>query len=394
MSCLPPPATATRGGAGRERAASAVADPLSAGKVSVIIPAFNAARYLPACIESVFAQTYRDTEVIVVDDGSTDNTPQVLDRYPTIKVVSKENGGTASAINSGIGAMTGDWFKAVGADDVIYPNCLADLIRANAALGPNSRVIPAMSVRIVYTDGTEWMSGYDYNHMTTFEQGVRQMDHWIAGNAESVFHKSVFKRVGTLNTSLRFAEDYDHSLRLLLIHKYRFWHIPRPVYEYRIRHASQSSVSPQLRQDAMDSVRKSILDMLPADERSKYLSALARYRRNKEFARGVFDFVNRSLVPPDSASYASPARLAASRLIRSSPRIHELYRGALSARRAGSMRYLAGWMWAARHPDHWLVSRCRSLHPNSLNEVTPFFWAKSPDARVACPSRSPKWERP
>lgn len=361
----------------------------SAGKVSVVIPAFNASKYLQACIESVLAQTYRDTEVIVVDDGSTDNTLQVLDAYPTVKVVSKENGGTASAINAGIAAMTGDWFKAVGADDVIYPNCLEDLIRANAALDPNSRVIPAMSIRIVYTDGTEWMSGYDCNHMTTFEQGVRQMDHWLGGNAESVFHKSVFEQVGTLNTSMRFAEDYDHSLRLLLLHKYRFWHIPKPVYEYRIRHASQSSASPQFRQDAMDGVRKSILDILPADERSKYLSALARYRRNKEFARGVFDFVNRSLAPPDHASCASPARLAASRLIRSSPRIHMLYRGALSARRAGSMRYLAGWVWAGRHPDHWLVSRCKGLHPNSLNEVTPFLCAKLPDARVAGPSRRP-----
>ena len=389
MSGLPHPATAA-GWAGRGRPPGAAGkDPPAAGKVSVIIPAFNAARYLPACIESVLAQTYRDKEVIVVDDGSTDGTAQVLDRYPAVRVVSKENGGTASAINSGIGAMAGDWFKAVGADDVIYPNCLADLIRASAALGPNSRVIPAMSVRIVYTDGTEWMSGYDYNHMTTFEQGVRQMDHWIGGNAETVFHRSVFERVGTLDTSLRFAEDYDHSLRLLLLHKYRFWHIPRPVYEYRIRPASQSSVSPRLRRDAMDGVRKSILGMLPADERSKYISALARYRRNKEFVRGVFDFVNRPLAPPGRASRAGPARLAASRMIRSSPRIHELYRGALSAKRAGSMRYFAGWVWAGRHPDHWLASRCRGLHPNNLHEVTPFHRAKSPDARVAGPPGRP-----
>lgn len=365
------------------------ADQPGVGKASIVIPAFNAARYLPACIESVLSQTYRDTEVIVVDDGSTDDTLSVLDGYPAVKVVSKENGGTASAINAGIEAMTGDWFKAVGADDVIYPNCLEDLIRASASLGPDSGVIPAMSIRIVYTDGTEWTSGYDYNHMTTFEQGVRQMDHWLAGNAESIFHRSVFERVGTLNTSLRFAEDYDHSLRLLLLHKYRFWHIPRPVYEYRIRHASQSSVSPQFRRDAMDSVRKSILGMLPADERSRYISALARYRRNKEFVRGVFDFVNRPPAPPGCASCASPGRRAASRLIRSSPRVHGLYRGALSARRAGSMRYFAGWVWASRHPGHWLASRCRGLHPNRLNEVTPFLRAKAPDARVASPPRRP-----
>lgn len=372
MSGLPPPPPA----AGAD-------PPPAAGKVSVVIPAYNAARYLPDCIESVLAQTYRDTEVIVVDDGSTDGTAGVLDGYPSVRVVSKENGGTASAINAGIGAMTGEWFKVVGADDVIYPNCLADLARANASLGPDYRVIPVMSIRIVYIDGTEWMSGYDCNHMTTFEQGVRQLDHFIGGGAESMFHRSVFERVGTLNASLRFAEDYDHSLRLLLLHKYRFWHIPRPVYEYRIRTASQSSVSPQFKQKALDDVRRSILGMLPAAERSRYLSALARYRRNKAFTRGVFDRVNESLAPPDRASYASGARWAASRAVRSSPFLHTLYRGALSARRTGvGMGYLAGWMWASRHPDAWLASRCRGLHPNDLNEAVPLFGPRSQDARV------------
>lgn len=355
----------------------------AAGKVSVVIPAYNAAGYLPDCIDSVLAQTYRDTEVIVVDDGSTDGTADVLDGYPSVRVVSKENGGTASAVNAGVEAMAGEWFKKVDADDVLYPNCLADLMRANLSLGPNSGIIPAMSSRIVYADGTEWTAGYDCNHMTTFEQGVRQLDHFIAGNGETIFHKSVFERVGPLNTSLRFAEDYDHSLRLVLLHKYRFWHISKLAYEYRIRPASQSSVSPRFRHDALDAIRRSALGMLPADERSRYLSALALYHRNKKFTRGVFDYVNGSLAPPGRASYASPARWAASRLIRSSPYAHALYRGVLSARRAKSARYLAGWMWARGHPDAWLASRCRGLHQNGLNEVTPLFGAKSQDARVA-----------
>ena len=363
------------------------ADPPSPGTVSVVIPAFNAAGYLPACIESVLAQTYRDIEVIVVDDGSTDDTADVLGRYPSVRVVSKENGGTASAINAGIGAMTGEWFKGMGADDVIYPNCLADLVRANAALGPDSKVIPSMSIRILYPDGTEWMQGYDCNHMTTFEQGVRQMDHFIAGNAETIFHRSVLERAGALNASLRFAEDYEHSLRLLLIHKYRFWHIPVPVYEYRIRDVSQSSLGKRARDAAMGRIRGSILGMLPADERSRYASALARYRRNKAYVRGVFDFVNGPQDSPGRASYASLSRWAASRLIRLVPQAHALYRGALLSRQAGGMRYLAGYAWASRHPAAWLASRCRGLHPNDLSEITPLFGAVSQDGRVAARPR-------
>ena len=346
-------------------------EPCAAGKVSVVIPAFNAARYLPESLESVYAQTYGDIEIIVVDDGSTDDTRDVLDKHPAVKVVSKENGGLSSALNAGIDAMSGEWFKKLDADDILYPNCIEDLLRANAQFDPSEKTIPTMAIHIKYPDGGEWTASYDCSGMDAFEQGVRHLDHYIGGAAESLFHRSLFDRVGRYDEGVRLAEDYEFNLRLLILNKYRFIHVPHPVYEYRIRDSSLSSVSTEERQAALSRIMESILAQLEPGERRRYVAALKKYRSNREFVRGVYDFANMPPNPPPRLPQGGAARAAASRLLRSNRRAYMLYRGALSARQAGSMRYLAGWVWASCRPSSGLAARCRGLHPNEINQVTP-----------------------
>ena len=98
-------------------------------KVSVVIPTYNAEKYLRECIESVLAQTYKQIEIIAVNDGSTDNSLKILEEYSDkIKILSKPNGGTASALNLGIRNMKGEWFKWLSADDVLYPDAIEELI--------------------------------------------------------------------------------------------------------------------------------------------------------------------------------------------------------------------------------------------------------------------------
>ncbi|MFM7427887.1 MAG: glycosyltransferase family 2 protein, partial [Elainella sp.] len=108
-------------------------------RVSVVIPAYNCADYLPAAIESVLAQTYRDFEIIVVDDGSTDATPEVLHRYGNqLVAISQANQGVALARNHGIQIAQGEWVAFLDADDLFLPDKLAAqmaLAEANPALG-------------------------------------------------------------------------------------------------------------------------------------------------------------------------------------------------------------------------------------------------------------------
>ena len=94
-------------------------------KVSVIIPAYNAARYLPEAIDSVLTQTYQDCEIILVDDGSTDDTAEVVSRYGTrVTYVQQSNQGVGAARNTGIDLARGDYLVFQDADDVLLPGKL------------------------------------------------------------------------------------------------------------------------------------------------------------------------------------------------------------------------------------------------------------------------------
>ena len=94
-------------------------------KVSVVIPTYNSSQFIVETLESVFAQTYKDYEIIVVDDGSTDNTKEVLQPYTSrIKYIYKENGGPASARNVGIKSAQGEYIAFLDSDDRWLPEKL------------------------------------------------------------------------------------------------------------------------------------------------------------------------------------------------------------------------------------------------------------------------------
>ncbi len=115
-------------------------------KITVITPVYNGEKYLAAALDSLLAQTLADWNLIVVDDGSTDATPQVLASYQDerIKVLSKENGGEASARNTGLDHASGEYLAFLDADDLYLPNALADMA---ALLDSNP------GVDVVFSDG-------------------------------------------------------------------------------------------------------------------------------------------------------------------------------------------------------------------------------------------------
>lgn len=92
-------------------------------KISVIVPVYNVEDYLEECINSILGQTYKNLEIILVDDGSTDNSSKICDIYEKkdkrIKVIHKENGGLSSARNEGLKYRTGEYISFVDSDDFI-----------------------------------------------------------------------------------------------------------------------------------------------------------------------------------------------------------------------------------------------------------------------------------
>lgn len=104
-------------------------------EISVIIPVYNVEQYLRQCIESVVHQTFRDLEILLIDDGSTDSSAAICREYeqqdPRIKVIQKKNGGLSDARNAGLDAATGRYIGFVDSDDYIDPD-MYELLHGNA----------------------------------------------------------------------------------------------------------------------------------------------------------------------------------------------------------------------------------------------------------------------
>lgn len=105
-------------------------------KVSIIVPVYNAEKYLSECVDSLLSQTIEDIEIILVDDGSTDASPAMCDTYAAqdhrVKVIHKPNGRASSARNAGIRAATGEFIAFVDSDDWISPDMYEKMLEPNA----------------------------------------------------------------------------------------------------------------------------------------------------------------------------------------------------------------------------------------------------------------------
>lgn len=101
-------------------------------KVSIIVPVYNVENYLERCVNSIINQTYKNLEIILINDGSSDNSPTICDKFAEIDnrivVVHTTNGGVSSARNKGIDIATGDYVEFVDSDDYIEPNCVETLV--------------------------------------------------------------------------------------------------------------------------------------------------------------------------------------------------------------------------------------------------------------------------
>lgn len=123
-------------------------------KISVIIPVFNTEKYLKRCVDSILAQTYRNLEIILVNDGSTDGSGSICEYYKTtderVKVIHKKNGGQSSARNAGLDIATGNFISFVDSDDWlvkdIYEHCV-ELIK--------SKMCDVVDFQCIYTYGED-----------------------------------------------------------------------------------------------------------------------------------------------------------------------------------------------------------------------------------------------
>lgn len=179
--------------------------------VSVVIPCYNQAHFLGEAIESALAQTYPHTEIIVVDDGSADNTAAVAARYPQVRLIRQENQGLAGARNTGTHASTGKYLTFLDADDRLLPEALAIGVEHLTAHPKCTFVYGGHN--LIAGDGAHLSTAHLTNIEGNAYPALLRMN-YIGMHATVMYQRAFLERAGGFNASLRASEDYDLYLRL------------------------------------------------------------------------------------------------------------------------------------------------------------------------------------
>lgn len=277
-------------------------------KVSIVIPVYNAEKFLEECINSCLKQTYQNIEIIGVDDGSTDNSASILDRFSGhVKVIKKENGGTPSALNAGIKVMNGEWFKWLSADDVLYENAIEVLVNEAISQGEGAKSCIFYSSYDLIDENSNLIGEFieqDYNKVDSMKRKTILLDHYYGNGSTSLIHKSVFDRHGLFDESIGFKEDYEFWLRCCVLNNCNLFLIQKKLAKYRIHPTQLTRTKIRENLERVNIIKHLILEKLPEDERKHYLAELRRYQKNKplkvKIRRGMRDIMIRML-PKDAS---------------------------------------------------------------------------------------------
>ncbi|MSP97718.1 MAG: glycosyltransferase [Betaproteobacteria bacterium] len=201
--------------------------------VSVVIAAFNHGAYLPQAIESVLAQDYPDVELIVVDDGSTDDTPRILDRYrSSARVFRQSNSGQAHALNTGWAASRGEILSYLGADDLLEPFAIT---RAVDCLGRHPEASLAYCDYLLIDHASNVV-----RRVTTGDFDRKAMLACLIcfPGPGVFFRRAAYLQAGKWSEALRQIPDFEYWLRLS--RSGPFIRVPQVLTRYRVHEGSQS----------------------------------------------------------------------------------------------------------------------------------------------------------
>ncbi|HEV2728235.1 MAG TPA: glycosyltransferase [Solirubrobacterales bacterium] len=207
--------------------------------VSVVIPCFRQAHFLPEAIESVLAQDHPNLEVVVVDDGSPDNVGEVAGRYPGVRCLRQLNGGLAAARNAGLREASGEFVLFLDADDRLLPKAVASGLEQ--LRGDPGAVMSAGTWKLIGEVGEPLPA--DPPELPGDAYPALLESCFISTPAAVLYRRSLFEEIGGFDPEVSASADYDLYLRAAAGHGVRLH--PRPVAEYR-RHGSNMTRDPEL----------------------------------------------------------------------------------------------------------------------------------------------------
>ncbi|MCL2015640.1 MAG: glycosyltransferase [Defluviitaleaceae bacterium] len=270
--------------------------------ISVIVPVYNAEKHLENCICSIVNQTYKNLEIILVNDGSADDSGKICDNFAKIdsriKVIHKENGGVSSARNKGIDAATGDWLGFVDSDDIIDSTMYETLL--NAAVAGKTKLSICGFVRSFDSGYKEVRTCPEIPPIITCKQALTYIisDRYFEGfMCNKLFHKTLFtefteqnKPKNRLATDLHVCEDLLLIIQIILqmaeksekseenekSEKNKISYTPQALYDYIVRTESAvNSISEKRLTDI--TARERIITLLSQYSAKLGQSAKSRY---------------------------------------------------------------------------------------------------------------------
>ena len=209
--------------------------------ISVIVPTYNRAWALGEALDSVLAQTYPAVELIVVDDGSTDETPDLLARYgDDLRVLTLENGGVSQARNHGISASTGEFIAFLDSDDRWLPDKLAEQAAFFKAT-PEALICQTEEIWIRNGKRVNPCKHHKKPSGDIFEASLHLC---LVSPSAVMMRRSLLEDVGLFDESLPACEDYDLWLRIAC--RYPVYTTPSPLVVKHGGHDDQLSKTPLL----------------------------------------------------------------------------------------------------------------------------------------------------
>lgn len=207
--------------------------------ISVIIPAYNAEKFIGETLASILAQSFQNFEIIVVDDGSTDNTVQLVNRFrqadERIRLVLNNHGHQSKARNTGIALAKYDWIAPIDADDVMLPTRFEEQIKAAEA---NPQVVAWGSYSMLITsNGSAYRERRDRpTTQAEFEKLMAEGQLILMPNSSCLLRKDIINKVGGYDSRFDSLEDVELLLRMsqhgpILV-------LPKILMQYRMHYSS------------------------------------------------------------------------------------------------------------------------------------------------------------
>ncbi len=249
-------------------------------KVSIIVPVYGVEKYIDECVASLIQQTHRNLEIILIDDGGKDRSPEICDRYAAtddrVHVIHKPNGGAASARNAGLDAATGEYICFVDGDDVVHP----DYVRHLLTEAENSSAdIAVCGFYDLTKAGAAAVSCGDTGVHSREEFLVRFLRDWSC----SLLWNKIFRRetIGLVRMAEGHKVDDEFFTYLVVMNCRKVVVTDAPLYYYRIRRSSvMQDMGPHQERIMLDRVEylttryRNIAEKLPQIEDDFFRDAL------------------------------------------------------------------------------------------------------------------------